>query len=116
MGNYELLKLSTMMAVFSAVGVLPFAASSEPDRSLEYARRLCGIVDDTGAASGKCSVSGWGHSVDISMAVSAADARTFCARMADMLPTKGIKFAPGWQINIYSPYSGEKTIAFCMLK
>lgn len=83
--------------------------------TINNAYALCKTFDDTGVLAKPCEVSGWGQSVDIPVAISSTEARAICAMYADRAKEVGMKFDEGWTIKIYSPYSGENTIAVCKL-
>lgn len=92
------------------------AVSSAPkDNSVDYAYRLCNVIDGTGLTSAKCEVSGWNSSVTMHVDMSASEARKTCAAMVNEVRAQGLRFDPGWTIQIRSPYSGDNSIAFCNL-
>jgi hypothetical protein len=92
------------------------AASASTTGAVENAFRFCAALDQTGLLSEKCSVSGWASSVDISIDTSAIEAHKICATSTDFATRNGIAFDRGWQLRIYSPFSGGKTIAICALR
>ena len=104
-----------MFRVYPALLVamlVPAAASAD---SVGNAYGLCGVFDGTGLLSEPCSVSGWHSAVDVTMDTSAGEARKICAGVAQMMRKEGVRFDPGWKIRIYSPYSGDNSIAQCNL-
>ena len=72
--------------------------------------------DATGLLSAPCSVSGWNSAVDMSMDTTGPEAMKICRGMADFVAQQGVFFGPPWKIRIYSPFSGDKTIAVCQLR
>mgnify|MGYP001371966141 FL=1 len=101
------------VAVTATVTASPCLADS--GTSVDNAYRLCAVFDGTGLTSSKCSVSGWNSSVDVKIDMTSGEARKLCVQVAALARQKGMTFDPGWQIRIYSPYSGDNTIAFCQL-
>ncbi len=79
------------------------------------AEKLCSMIDQTGMTSQACTVSGWDQSVSAYMDTTSTQARNICTQIASMTAEKGIKFDKGWRLKIFSPYSGENTIAECSL-
>ena len=93
----------------------PADRSPSAETSVAAAYKVCKLMDATGLASKKCSVSGWSSSVDVSIDMVSSEARDLCSKISGYLPSKGIVFSSGWQIRIYSPYSGGQPIATCQL-
>lgn len=96
----------------------PGASSAPPSaasQSVDNAYRLCAVLDKTRLLSEPCSVSGWKSSVDIKIDTTGVEALKICDGMVRMVREQGITFAPGWRIRIYSPYTGENTLAQCSL-
>ena len=92
---------------------VPCWASSNP--SVDNAFRLCTGLDATGSLTQECEVSGWNSTVSIKTDLKPAEAREFCVGIVGIAKKKGWTFDPKWQLKIYSPYSGDSTIAFCNL-
>jgi len=90
-------------------------ASADSTESVKNAFFMCAVVDATGMASEKCSVSGWHSSVDVTIDTTGAEARQICLGMVTAMAEKGLHWDAGWQVRIYSPFSGDHTIAFCAL-
>lgn len=91
----------------------PCSASSNP--SVDNAFRLCTGLDATGSLTQECEVSGWNSTVSIKTDLKPDEAREFCSGIVGIAKKKGWTFEPKWQLRIYSPYSGENTIAVCKL-
>lgn len=81
----------------------------------ESALRLCAMLDASNLLSKPCEVAGWGGTVNMTVDMSASEARKTCAAVVNIVQKQGLKFDRRWKLNIYSPYSGESTIAFCRL-
>lgn len=77
---------------------------------------LCSVFDGAGLVTEPCEVSGWGSSVDVRIDTSASEARIMCAQVVDIVHGKGLRFGGTWTLKIRSPYSGDNTIAFCVLR
>lgn len=96
----------------------PRSSSSAPSaasQSVDNAYRLCAVLDKTRLLSEPCSVSGWKSSVDIKIDTTGVEALKICDGMVNMIRQQGIIFDSGWRIRIYSPYTGENTLAQCSL-
>ena len=87
----------------------------DDDTTLRSAQTLCIVVDGTGLTSERCSISVRRSSVDVHIDTNSAEARKMCREMVDLMSQQGFRFYAGWQIRIYSPYSGDHTIATCAL-
>lgn len=83
--------------------------------SVNSAYRICALMDASGLGSQPCDVSGWGSSVDLYLDMDAGEARKLCPQIAGLARDKGWRFQDGWTLKIYSPYSGDNTIAYCRL-
>lgn len=101
--------------VLGSLGVTTVATATDGDKSVSNAFVLCKLLDNTGQLSEPCAVSGWGSSVSISMDATAAQARSLCPAVRDMLQKQGMVFGERWALKIASPYSGDKAIATCPL-
>ena len=95
-------------------GALVFPAYADSTSSVDSAFKMCEMFDSTGALTQKCSVSGSDSSVSIWVDMTSDAAHQLC----DLTISKvsgTLQFDSGWQLKIYSPYSGGNTIAFCDL-
>lgn len=94
-------------------------AAATPPNSLGNARALCakfnGISELRSTMTDECKVSWWYDTVSITMNISPEAADTFCRAAVEKLRDTQLRFEPGWQLKIYSPYSGDRSIAFCDL-
>jgi hypothetical protein len=72
------------------------------------------LADGTGLSSKPCEVSGF--SINVTFDMASDQARLFCNQVSKIERSADLVFnEPGWRMNIYSPYSGSNTIAFCAL-
>lgn len=78
------------------------------------ARKFCAELDATGLGSQKCEVSMWDRSISFSIDAPAARARRLCSLWAATLPKEGVR--RGSELRIYSPFSGNRPIAYCALR
>ena len=101
--------VSTILFTFN------LGASTASADSVNNAFLICQVFDATGLLSEPCSVSGWNSSIDVKMDTNGREARKMCSGIASMIQSKGINFDDGWRVRIYSPFSGESTIAQCNL-
>lgn len=83
--------------------------------TVDNAFKLCHAMEATGLLSDKCEVSGRHQTVSMVMDTSASEARKICVGMSTVLIEKGLSFDRGWKLKIYSPYSGNRSIAMCNL-
>lgn len=83
-------------------------------KPLDYAYSLCQVVDSSKIASEPCSLSPLSKRIDISVDATPAYARVICKEIAAVLAEKKW-ILPGWELHISSPFSGEKSTAYCRL-
>lgn len=98
----------------AAISTAEPARESPSDLSYRSARALCAGFKATGLLREECKVSVWYQTVEITMDVSSAAADLACTKGVETARS-GLKFQPGWQLKVYSPYSGDRTIAICDL-
>lgn len=91
----------------------PVAAG--PKENAENAHYLCSMLDGTGLMSEPCAVSGWNSSVTATIDMDGGEARDLCGKLARSMRSNGKTFDKGWTLQIKSPYSNDKSIAFCNL-
>lgn len=96
-----------------AISITPALAASDNSVSLAYG--LCKVMDGTGLTSKPCEVSGWRSSVNVTIHMSVPEAREMCNQMVTALRQQGMRWSSGWTLQIYSPLSGDNSIAFCNL-
>ncbi len=105
-----MIQKSFVLALGVSIGSVTFA-----NDTVDNAFRLCAALEGTGLLSSECEVSGWNQTVEVIIDTSGSEARSICVGVSKMMVGIGAKFDKGWKLKIYSPYSGEKTIAFCSL-
>lgn len=105
---------SVSIGVAFAISASPSLASVES--SVASAMRLCAVFDSMGMLSEKCKIAGYDFAVEISLDTSGREATKICADAATNMAKVGLIFDPQWQLKIYSPFSGGKTIAVCNLR
>lgn len=93
----------------------PSSAIDKPSSSVDNAYRFCMALDSIDLLTQKCEVSGWNSSVDIYIDRTSSVARKICTQLSVFAHENKIKFDSGWSLRIYSPYSGNNTIATCNL-
>lgn len=107
--------MRTLFGVIFVLGIPMTAAFADSESSVNHAYKLCEVFDNTGMLSEPCSVSGWNSSVDVKMDTSGSEARKICNGVAKVMRTQGVRFDKRWKIRIYSPFSGDSTLAQCNL-
>lgn len=105
-----MLKTITYLMFFTTA-ISPAWADSES--SVDSAYKVCAIFDGTGMLTEPCSVSGWHSSVDVKIDTNGSEARQICAGVVEVVRDQEIRFDTGWRLRIYSPFSGDSTIAQC---
>lgn len=109
------MKTIVAMVVVGAFMMLIPEPVEAKDASVDHAFQLCTMIDGTGLTSKPCDVSGWGSSVNATIDMSASEARKLCSQLSSYVREQGMNFSDGWTLKIFSPYSGESTIAYCAL-
>ncbi|HEY0124084.1 MAG TPA: hypothetical protein VGC14_20450 [Rhizobium sp.] len=105
-----------MKYILATIAMLWASSAFALSDSVTNAYALCKVIDGTGMSSAPCEVSGWNSSVVATLDMTSADARTSCRQIAGLMEMKGLHFTgTDWTLQIKSPYSGDKTIAFCKL-
>ncbi|MFJ6323841.1 MULTISPECIES: hypothetical protein [unclassified Rhizobium] len=86
------------------------------DDVVSNAYRVCKMIDNTGLFTGPCQVSSRKYAVTATIDVPTADARKACMQIAGVASSKGYHFPGGeWTVQLKSPTSGDKSVAFCRL-
>ena len=89
-------------------------AISETLDDVDYAFRICTVVERTGMAI-DCAVNTF--SVDITIDTNGSEGKKICEDLAKFMSTQTDVFKKThWQIKIISPYSNGTPIAKCKLK
>lgn len=106
-----------MKIIFAAAAVLVVANSvMAADDAVTNAFRVCKMIDNTGLFTAPCQVSSRKYAVTATIDLPSADARKACTQIAGVVSSKGFHFPSGeWTVQIKSPTSGDKSIAFCRL-
>ncbi|MDK4722444.1 hypothetical protein PH552_24105 [Rhizobium sp. CNPSo 3968] len=106
------------MRLFLAVTTALVVANSAmaADEAANNALRVCKMIDNTGLFTAPCQVAGRKNAVVATIDLPSADARKACMQIAGVASSKGFHFPGGeWTVQIRSPTSGDKSIAFCRL-
>lgn len=82
---------------------------------IDDAYHLCSALERTGATT-ECEVNGWNSTVDATIDTNSSQAKQLCGGVAKMMAKQTRTFAGKWKLRIFSPYSGERPIASCLLK
>jgi hypothetical protein len=64
----------------------------------------------------QCTVNSSNLTIDAIINTNSEEARSICFGIADTMPKYGVYFYGKWQLQIFSPSSGERPIAVCTLK
>jgi hypothetical protein len=106
-----------VMAVlaFALAGCGPSEPRKPPDDAIAHAHKLCILIDGTNLVSQPCRVASGESAVEATIDMTPHDAKKTCTSIAEIAKTGGLKFDLGWKLRIYSPYSGDRTIAYCSL-
>ena len=103
-----------LLIIVFLIGLSSSARSEEPSNAA-YAHKLCDMLSAVSDFSQPCDVSGWDHSVSIWMDATGSQAANYCRQVVWLAGEVGMTFRSNWQLKIFSPYSGENTIAYCQL-
>lgn len=82
---------------------------------IDDAYLLCKAMDGTGLTT-ECSVQASDQAVDVTIDTNGSEARKICAGVASQMAQKTANFAGQWKLRIFSPYSGNRPIASCVLQ
>ncbi len=63
----------------------------------------------------QCSVVGKNRTIDVTIDIDGAGAREICAGTVRTMAKHTDRFAGEWTLQIFSPYSGQRPIATCVL-
>lgn len=84
-----------------------------PQSDLDYAYSTCAVVDAAGIVTEPCEVSAWDSEVKITMDVRSGEAKQVCRELVSAAQQRNWVFDRAWTIRIFSPFSGDKPIAYC---
>ncbi|MGG6895220.1 MULTISPECIES: hypothetical protein [Rhizobium] len=106
-----------MKRLLAVATVLVVASSAmAADDPVSNAFRVCKMIDNTGLFTAPCQVSSRKYALTATIDLPTADARKACMQIAGVAASKGYHFPGGeWTVQIKSPTSGDKSIAFCRL-
>lgn len=113
---YSGIALVLILAIFD-----PDAASTDGSPSIERgddvenAYIICSAAEETGLLSQECNVSGFNSTIDLYIHTNSREAMKICRGIRDGARSEGMKFGNDWTIRIFSPFSGDRTIAQCSL-
>ncbi len=100
----------------AAVALTVANAVMAADDAANNAFRVCKMIDNTGLFTAPCQVASRRNAVVATIDLPVADARKACIQIAGVASSKGFHFPSGeWTVQIRSPTSGDKSIAFCRL-
>ncbi len=99
--------------IFCVFAISTSCAFSEGLDDVDYAFRICNVVERTGMAI-DCKVNTF--SVDITMDTIGSEGKKICEDLSKFMSTQTKVFKGSrWQIKIISPYSNGTPIAKCKL-
>ncbi|MDP1651593.1 MAG: zinc ribbon domain-containing protein [Rhodocyclaceae bacterium] len=92
------------------------AAAYSKRVGLDDASMLCKAMKGTRGTT-ECSVNVSDSVIDVTIDTTGAEARKICSRTAGLMATETENIADlrSWTLRIYSPYSGNRPIATCLL-
>ena len=93
---------------------LVIASQSAVGDDVEWAKRMCSVVDGMGAQT-KCAVTASEHAVDVTIDTTDVDAERFCTAYSEMLDAVASMLTADWKMRIYSKESPETPAAVCDL-
>lgn len=80
----------------------------------DFAMSLCAIIDKLDMATSPCSVSAGSRKIEASLDVTPSSGRAACSEISSFAKRRSWNLH-GWELHILSPYSGDKSVAFCAL-
>ncbi|NEZ04978.1 hypothetical protein G4Y73_12540 [Wenzhouxiangella sp. XN201] len=115
-----------LFALFMFFLLLAAGSSDEPEQRngqddvVSDAFRVCAAFEETGVVS-DCNVSGWGHSIEVTIDTSGSEAIKMCRESANMITGMTDSFTKAraegfpWELKIFSPFSGDRPLASCQI-
>ena len=97
----------------AAASLLLYSCSSAGD-DLEYAQRMCSVIDSMGAAI-ECAVTESEHAIDVTADTTAVDASNLCTSFSGMLEALTHTLTNKWQMRVFSDQDSESPEAVCDL-
>jgi hypothetical protein len=87
-------------------------SSGSPD-AVDAAFGVCDMMGNTSVVS-ECDVQGWGSTVDVTIDTVGTEAIEMCSDTTTLIAARTSLFSgKGWQLRIFSPYSGDRPLASC---
>ena len=97
-----------------ATALLVIAAQPAVADDVEWAKRMCGVIDGMGAQT-KCAVTAAENAVDVTIDTTDVDAQEFCAAYSGMLEALASMMSADWKLRIFSDKNAEIPAATCDL-
>jgi len=91
-------------------------SESSARKSVETARKICEIIDSSGAAVEPCSYSIWRSAITIRVTAAPDEAKDFCLAIKETIHKNDWFMEPGWRMDIRHSFSGDSNIASCRLR
>lgn len=91
-------------------------SKSSAAKSVETARKICEIINSSGAAVEPCSYSIWRSVITLRVAAAPDEARDFCLTIKETIHKNDWFMEPGWRMDIRHSFSGDSNIASCRLR
>lgn len=92
---------------------VPHEGMRGPADSASSAIALCKVLDSVQTLAKPCEVSGWSNAVQVSADVNGLQGRILCRQIVTLSKKLDLRFGPEWTLQVFSPFSGENTIAYC---
>lgn len=102
-------------AIILSVLAAPAFGQSVTEQSVNSARAICILMDNSELLTQPCEYSIWSGSISAVADFSVAEAKEVCDLIVTGVRENDIPFEDGWTLNIQSPFSGDKNIATCDL-
>lgn len=115
-------RFSLIIGVISAS--LMVSGCGDSGSSKPSAPRKLDVIDDAfilcdamkkNKLTTQCSVVGSDRRIDVTIDIDGAGARDICDGTVRMMAKHTNRFAGEWKLQIFSPYSGQRPIATCVL-
>ena len=92
------------------------SSESSPQRTIvEDAYSVCDAMKGTGLIT-TCEVRYFNQTIDVRIDTPGSEAREMCAGIVPMVAQQTRRFAGNWNLQIFSPDSGDHPIAVCNLR
>jgi hypothetical protein len=103
----------TLLTAF-ATTILVIASQTAVADDVEWAMRMCSVIDDMGAPT-ECAVTSSEKAIDVTIDTSAVDAAQSCAAYSEMLEMLASMMSTSWKIRIFSDETPDTPAAVCDL-